>query len=51
MNFLDSKLEKKKRGVYAPPSSLGKKYIFYVDDLNLPMKEKYGCINSHEFLR
>jgi dynein heavy chain len=22
-----------------------------VDDINLPMKERYGCINSHEFVR
>ncbi|CAL6082691.1 Dynein_heavy chain [Hexamita inflata] len=47
--FMDSKLEKRRRGVYGPPAS--KKYIFYIDDLNLPMKERYGCINSHELVR
>lgn len=42
-------MEKRKRGVFGP--QLGKKFIFYIDDLNLPMKEKYGCINSHELVR
>nr|AAC48285.1 dynein heavy chain homolog [Hexamita inflata] len=48
-SYLDGKLEKRKRGVFGPP--VNKKYLFYVDDLNLPMKEKYGCINSHELVR
>lgn len=47
--FLDNKLEKRRRGIYGPPTS--KKFVFFVDDLNLPMKERYGCINSHEFMR
>lgn len=47
--YLDAKMEKRKRGVFGP--QLGKKFIFYIDDLNLPMKEKYGCINSHELVR
>lgn len=25
--------------------------MFYGDDLNMPMKERYGCINSHELVR
>ncbi|KAH0572596.1 Dynein heavy chain [Spironucleus salmonicida] len=47
--YLDSKVEKRRRGIYGPPVS--KKFVLFVDDLNLPMKERYGCINSHEFLR
>ena len=47
--FMDGKLEKRRRGIFGPPAS--KKYIFYIDDLNLPMKERYGCINSHELIR
>lgn len=49
MAFLDSKVEKRKRGVFGP--HLGKRLVFYGDDLNMPMKERYGCINSHELVR
>ncbi|KAH0569467.1 Dynein heavy chain [Spironucleus salmonicida] len=49
MRFIDQKLEKRRRGVFGPPA--GKKYALYIDDLNMPMKEKYGCINSHELIR
>lgn len=34
---IDSKLEKIRRGVYGAP--VGKKYIIFVDDLNMPKKE------------
>jgi dynein heavy chain len=34
---IDLKLEKIKRGVYGAP--VGKKYIVFVDDLNMPKKE------------
>jgi dynein heavy chain len=34
---IDSKLEKIKRGVYGAP--VGKKYIVFVDDFNMPKKE------------
>jgi len=33
---IDLKLEKIKRGVYGAP--VGKKYIIFVDDLNMPKK-------------
>lgn len=48
-SYLDQKVEKRKRGVFGPP--VGKKLIFYGDDLNMPAKERYGCINSHELVR
>lgn len=47
--YLDSKVEKRKRGVFGP--QLGKRLVFYGDDLNMPMRERYGCINSHELVR
>ena len=46
---MDGKLEKRKRGVFGPP--VGNRYAVYVDDLNLPARERYGCIGAHELLR
>ncbi len=42
-DVLESKLEKQKRGkgVYGP--MVGYKNIIFIDDLNMPRKEKYGA--------
>jgi dynein heavy chain, axonemal len=40
-DFLDDKTEKRRQRVMGPP--LGKKYIVFVDDLNMPQKEEYGA--------
>ncbi|ESU37863.1 Dynein heavy chain [Giardia duodenalis] len=48
-DFIDGKMEKRRKGVYGPVA--GKKFVLFIDDLNLPNKEKYGAIPVIELIR